>query len=161
MRLVGPRVAVEVPRGWDAEIYQPAVERPLPEPDGSPGEALDPGSAPIILHAANFPLPPVRSDFGHDLIGQMSLMQLFVALIEYGPDDAGKVLFAHEGVPDLDVDDLSPGAIMSTSSGQAAVQRFFHVGDRAFSLYVAVGSHRLRSRIVPAVKDFLETIELD
>jgi hypothetical protein len=49
---------------------------------------------------------------------------------------------------------------MGTASGQAGAQRFFHVGARAFSLYVVIGSHRLRSRTVPIVGELLRTLRV-
>ena len=156
MRVAGPRIAIELPVGWEAEIYQPLREHVAPGAGPVPDVVLQ--QAPIVLHAANFPLPQGRSDFGHDVIAMMGLMQVFVALVEYGPGDASKALFAAEGVPDLQPDDVSPGAIVGPMVSQAAVQRFFHVGDRAFSLYAVVGSERMRSRLVPAIKEVLRGI---
>lgn len=158
MRVAGPRIAIEVPQGWEAEIYQPLREHPTP--GGRPIPPADLERAPVIVHAANFPLPPGRSDFGHDVIERLGLMHVFVALVEYGPGDAAKALFASEGFPDLQPDDLDPGAVMGAFTGQGAVQRFFHIGDRAFSLYAAVGSHRMRGRLAPAIIEVLRGIEL-
>ena len=157
MKVTGPRIAIDLPPGWEAEIYQPLREHVAPGAGPIPDVVLQ--QAPIVLHAANFPLPQGRSDFGHDVIAPMGLMQVFVALVEYGPGEASKALFAADGVPDLQQDDVSPGAIVGPMVGQAAVQRFFHVGDRAFSLYAVVGSERMRGRLVPAVNDVLRRIE--
>lgn len=158
MRVTGPRIAIEVPPGWEAEIYQPAREHRLPGEGPLPDVVLE--QAPIVLHAANFPLPPGRGDFGHDVIEGLSMMQVFVALVEYGPGDASKALFAADGLPDLQPEDLTAAAIMGPVLGQAAVQRFFHVGDRAFSLYAAIGSDRMRGRLVPAIKEVLAGLEI-
>jgi hypothetical protein len=156
--MAGPGIAIEVPQGWEAEIYQPLREHPTP--GGTPVPPAELENAPAVLHAANFPLPPNRSDFGHDVIERLSLMHVFIALVEYGPADAAKALFAAEGFPEIHPDDLSPGAVMGAATGQAAVQRFFHVGDRAFSVYAAVGSHRMRARLAPAIAEVLRGIEL-
>lgn len=158
MKITGPGIAIEVPQGWEAEIYQPLREHRVPGGSAVPPAELE--KAPAVLHAANFPLPPGRSDFGHDVIERLSLMHVFIALVEYGPGDAAKALFAAEGFPDLHPDDLSPGAVMGAATGQAAVQRFFHIGDRAFSVYAAVGSHRMRARLAPAIAEVLRGIEL-
>lgn len=159
MRVTGPRIAVEIPAGWEAEIYQPAREHRLPGEGPVPDVVL--AQAPIVLHAANFPLPPGRGDFGHDVIETLGLMQVFVALVEYGPGDASRVLFAEEGLPDIQPEDLNAGAIMGPVVSQAAVQRFFHVGDRAFSLYAVIGSERMRGRLVPAIREVLAGVEID
>ena len=158
MKIAGPRIAIEVPQGWEAEIYQPLREHPTPGDRPIPPDELE--RSPAILHTANFPLPPDRSDFGHDVIESLSLMHVFIALVEYGPGDATKALFEADGFPAIQPDDLSPGAVMGAPTGQAAVQHFFHIGDRAFSLYAAVGSHRMRGRLVPAINEVLRTIEL-
>lgn len=49
---------------------------------------------------------------------------------------------------------------MGAVTGQAAVQPFCHVGDRAFSVYAAVGSHRMRARLAPAITEVLRGIAL-
>ena len=91
----------------------------------------------------------------------MGLGEVFVALVEYGYGEAGKVLFAHEGIPTIDHDRFSVDASMGVVNGQAAAQYFFHVGDRAFCLYVAVESFRLRARLAPLLEELLGTLELD
>jgi hypothetical protein len=159
MRVTGPRITIEVPSGWEAEIYQPVRQHRVPG-GGLVPDAVRPND-PIVLHAANFPLPPGRADFGHDVIPTLGVMQVFVALVEYGPGDASKPLFAAEGMPDIHPDDVSPDTVMGPLVGQAALQRFFHIGERAFCLYAAVGSERMRARLVPAIKEVLDRITIE
>lgn len=149
MRVESHGMTLEAPPGFDVEIYsRPDVEGRVRE------------DAPAILHAANFWLPRERSDFGHEVVETMRLVDIFLALVEYGPDAAGKQLFAGTGVPQVDADSLSHEVVMGTASGQAGAQRFFHVGARAFSLYVVIGSHRLRSRTMPIVGELLRTLRV-
>jgi len=149
MRVSSHGITMEAPAGFDIEIYsRPDIEgRILPD-------------NPAILHAANFWLPRERSDFGHEIVETMRLVDVFLALVEYGPRAAKKALFAPSGIPEIDPDSLSPDVIMGAPSGQAGVQRFFHVGARAFSLYAVVGSFRLRSRTMPLVGEMLRTLQV-
>lgn len=149
MRINNLGISIEAPAGFDVEIFS------RPDEDGRYR-----ANAPAIMHAANFWLPRERSDFGHEVVQNMRLMDVFLALIEYGPEAAGKRLFASSGVPDIDPDAMSPDALMGAGSGQTGVQQFFHIGGRAFSLYAVVGSHRLRSRSVPLLAALVESLEV-
>jgi hypothetical protein len=150
MRTDGRGITIETPAGFDVEIFT----RPDSEGRTSP-------DAPAIVHAANFTLPRDRSDFGHEIVAGMRLGDVFVALIEYGPQAASRALFAAGGVPEIDSESITPEVIMGAAAGQAGAQRFFHVGARAFSLYVIVGSYRLRHRTVPLVNEVLRTIRVE
>jgi hypothetical protein len=149
MKVSNLGIRVEAPLGFDVEIYTRADER---------GRYL--ADAPAILHAANFWLPRERSDFGHEVVQSMRLVDVFIALIEFGPGASEKALFAASGVPVIDSESLSTDVVMGAATGQAGVQRFFHVGPRAFSLYAVVGSLRLRSRTMPLVHQVLGSLEV-
>jgi hypothetical protein len=149
MRISNLGITIEAPVGFDVEIFS--------RPDDTGRYSAD---APAIVHAANFWLPRERSDFGHEVVQNMRLMDVFLAVIEYGPDAAGKRLFSASGVPKLDSESLSRDAVMGSASGQTGAQHFFHVGDRAFSLYAVVGAHRLRSRSVPLLAALLDSLEV-
>jgi hypothetical protein len=154
MRLSRGGVSAGVPVGWDVEI----IQRQRGEDEGRAESIGKPGL--VILHAANFPLPTTRSDFGHDVIETMGMGEVFVAIIEYDGSEASQPLFASEGMPKLDSESLAADYAMGAVQGQAAVQHFFHIGNRAFCLYAAVGSHRLRARTLPLINAFLETLDL-
>ena len=75
-----------VPRdGWDARIYR--------RPQTDHGEDNHP-----ILHAANFPLPAERGDYGSGAVDRMRGDDVLVVLIEFGTDSAGTALFS-QGSP--------------------------------------------------------------
>jgi hypothetical protein len=148
MKLTHRGLAVEVPRGWDARIYQRS------------DSAVDATDHPV-LHAANFALPEDRGDFGSNAVERMGPGHILVALLEFHPDSASTALFASRGLPRTLTPDLfSPSQLQRTLAGQAGTQVFFNDGGRAFCLYVVLGSHRGRAGLVPQVNAVLDAIEI-
>ena len=148
MRLEGEGIALGLPEGWDARISRTVrdIFRSVDHP---------------LVHAANFPLPPRRGDFGSGVVGEMEPLHTFVSLFEYGTESVGQSLFAAEGFPrQLDPDEFSPNALQRAIPGQAGVQRFFTEHGRAFSLYVVLGAFAARRRLTPEVNELLGTVEV-
>jgi hypothetical protein len=158
---------VEVPRGWDGSVYRRggdvgkqalAVSKLGAVADATAGRAL---YFPPILHLATFPLPAERGDFGGGALDAMRTRDLFICLLEFEPDAAASPLFAADGVPwPLRPDDFSPTAMRVPINNQSGCQRFFKVGERAFTLYVVIGSHSLRRVLVPRVNEALAGVRL-
>lgn len=147
-------VRIDLPPGWDGEIY------PRSAPPGTLGAATRQELA--TLHAATFPLPRGRGDFGSGAVELMGSGDLLVVLFEHEPASAGTPLFAHRGIPlPLDPDQFHPQALQRPLPGQAGLQHFFSIQDRAFCLYVAVGSFRLRSRLVGMANSTLAGLRID
>ena len=120
-------LAVTPPSGWEASIYRrPAVA----------GETTFP-----VVHAATIPLPSGRGDYGGGLVELLGPMDVFVSVLEFGPDAAGSALFGTlNAVPGLTPEAYRPRQLQRTIQGQAGVQRFFSVGGRSFCLYSVIGS---------------------
>jgi hypothetical protein len=57
-------------------------------------------------------------------------------------------------------DDFSPNAMQRPLKGQSGAQVFFHAEDRAFVLYVVLGSHASRASRVDAINDVLGGITI-
>jgi hypothetical protein len=113
--------------GWEATIYR----RPA-----GPGEQTYP-----IMHAATVPLPAGRGDYGGGLVETLGPDDLFVGVLEFGPEAAGSALFSTlSAVPGLTPDAYRSFQLQRVIRGQAGVQRFFTVGGRAFCLYSVIGS---------------------
>lgn len=146
-------IAVELPPGWEGEIYR----RPS-TPDGLRPQAAQ-EEAPVA-HAATFGLPPDRGDFGNGAVDLMAPDDVFLSLFEYDPPAASTALFAAEGLPRLDDDDFSTSTLQRGLPGHSGCQRFFHIGDRAFCLYVVLGSHRFRSPLVRRVNQVLDNLRI-
>ena len=141
MRLDRHGLGVELPQGWDGRIYRRAVR-------GARTHA--------IVHAANFPLPADRGDYGSGAVEEMGPRHVLVALIEHDRAAAGAGLFKRQGLPvPLAPTDFSRHMLQRTLPGQSGLQRFFTWEGRAFCLYVVLGSHAARARLVPVVNALL------
>jgi len=140
-------LAVDTPRGWDARIYR--------RPQSEAGELSHP-----IVHAANFALPSVRGDFGSGAVDRMRRDDVLVVLLEFDQPSSRTALFANRGVPRPRSDDFHPTQLQRVLPGQSGGQWFFNTGDRAFCLYVVLGSHHRRARLVPQVHLLLDRLTI-
>ncbi len=145
-RLAGLGLGVDLPDGWEGRIYQRANELV--------GERR-------ALHAANFALPQARGDYGSGVTETMERNGVFVTLVEFSPENANTGLFSRQGLPTVAADDFTPGAMPRSVAGQAGAQYFFTLGERAFCLFVVVGSYAGRAELVPQVEDVLKTLSID
>lgn len=152
MNLQSHGIELEVPGGWDGEIYRRTAE---PGAFSTQSEATRP-----ILHLANFSLPAERGDFGSGAVELMRSDDLLVVLLEYGAESAGTALFSARGVPRVSPDDFAPHTMQRPLAGQSGAQFFFSEGSRAFCLYVVLGAHARRHELVPEVNQVLASIRL-
>jgi hypothetical protein len=147
MKVAAHRLAVDTPSGWDARIYRREVsehgEDPYP-----------------VMHAANFSLPSLRGDYGSGAVDLMGHDDVLVVLLEFDAPSAHTALFATRGVPRPRPDDFHPTQLQRVLRGQSGAQWFFNTGDRAFCLYVVLGSHHRRVRLLPQVHDLLDRITI-
>ena len=142
-RLTSRGISIDLPQGWEGTIYQ--------RDEGQP-----------VLHAATFPLPQERGDFGNGAVDRMGWDDILLVLLEYDPSSAATALFATAGAPrQLGGTDFSPNMLQKMISGQAGVQRFFTENGRAFCLYAVIGSWSERQRLVPRVSDLLAGVTVD
>lgn len=156
MRISAHGLALDVPAGWEGRIRKHHV------PDGVETSVTPKFRSHAILHAADFPLPAERGDFGSGAVESMRSSQAFLALVEYHSSSVGNALFASgAGMPrELDTGDFSPRQLQRTLAGQAGAQRFFVDHGRAFCLYVVLGSMAGRARAVPRVNAALAAITI-
>ncbi|MBT8215732.1 MAG: hypothetical protein HKN74_10020 [Acidimicrobiia bacterium] len=151
-------VTVELPPGWDGAIRR----MPIPARDLSVGAEAETGESHVVVHAANFPLPPERGDFGSGAVEIMRSQHLLMVIFDYGPDAAGTALFRYEGIPvPLDPETFDPNMMQRPLPLQSGLQRFFTVNGRGYCLYVALGSHRNRHALVEQANEVLRTLDLD
>lgn len=147
MRLAHLRLAVELPSGWDGRIYRRLAT--------AAGSTTHP-----VLHAATFPLPEERGDYGSGAVERMRTGDLFVALLEFDPEAAATPLFAWERPPALLPEYFSPDALQRVIPGQGGAQFFFSEWGRAFCLYVVLGSYAARTRLVPRADALYRTLAI-
>jgi hypothetical protein len=120
-------LTVTPPAGWEASIYRR---------DALPGEQTYP-----VLHAATVALPPGRADYGGGLVETLGPDDVFVGVLEFGPEAAATPLFGQlRAVPVLTPDAYRPTQLQRIIVGQAGVQRFFTVAGRSFCLYSVIGA---------------------
>lgn len=163
MRFDSAGIAVDLPPGWEASVFRREEVGPRAaaladdvRARTAPGATTHP-----VLHAASFPMPAQRGDYGSGAVDVMGARDVFVTLLEFHPDAARTALFARPGVPPpLRPHDFSPNGLQRALPGQSGCQRFFSVAGRAFCLYVVLGSHARREMLAPVVNGFLATLSV-
>lgn len=152
-------IGVVLPVGWEGEIYR-RPDPPEAELTTRRSQAWSQigGEATrhTVVHLASFPLPPRRGDYGSGAVEIMRPTDVFIVLFEYHPDATRTVLFERSGLPlPLRAQDFDPAMMQRPIAGQAGLQRFFSAADRAFCLYVVLGSYRHRGTLTDTANGIL------
>jgi hypothetical protein len=152
MRLRGAGISVDPPAGWDVRIKS--------NPKGD-----DDRETTTVFHASTVALPEQRGDFGGGVVEALGPGDLFVTIFEYGRDSVGTALFTTSAMQDLPTA-LRPEWFDNTRlrrslPGQVGTQIFFTTAERAFCLYIVLGSMVNRKALVSAVNGLLATITID
>ena len=108
------------------------------------GEVMHP-----VLHASTVDLPADRGDFGSGVVDLLGSEDIFISLVEYGPEVADQGLFADQGIPRLAPSHFGANRLQRPLPGRSASQHFFSSGGRAFCLFTVIGSHSRRMATVP------------
>jgi hypothetical protein len=122
VRLAGHGLAIEVHHGWEARMWRPRTEPPA--------------TAGPVVRIANFALPSTRDTYAAEVAETLEPGHVVVSLVEFDRTSANAGLYAARGAPRIGVEDLDPKALQAPGPGRLGVQRFFSLGNRAFSLYV-------------------------
>lgn len=152
MDLSAHGITVDVPPGWDGEIYRRRAE--------TVGFAPQSEQSKPVVHLANFPLMAERGDFGSGAVEVMVADNILIVLFEYGSGSVGTTLFRSQGIPRVAPDDFAPHTMQRPLPGQSGAQYFFTEAGRAFCLYVVLGSHGRRRQLVPEINHILATLQL-
>jgi hypothetical protein len=141
-------ISVDIPSGWDAEMYQ----RPAEEGETTNG----------IVHVANFALPQGRGDYGGGATQLMGSGAILIVLFEFDPELATTHQFSNDGVPRaLRPDQFDPNTLQRPLPGQGGCQIFCHESGRAFCLYVVLGGYSRRSFLLQSVNAVLGTLRIE
>lgn len=132
MKLDAGGLTLVLPAGWEARLRR--------QPPSQPGRRGN-----VLLHAATVGLPEQRGDFGSGVVELLGVDDAFVALFEYDPRDADKVLFRARRLPVPRPSDFSPDVLQRPRPGNTGAQWFFSLAGRAFSLHAVLGSHSRRA----------------
>lgn len=146
MRLTAHGLRSDLPDGWEG-----VIARRHDRGDGNRGGDPDrvpqgrvPGRVLPTLHAGNFALPRSRGDYGSGVTHRMTSRDAFVALVEFGTDEADSPLFTGACPRRLALRDFHQRTLQRALPGQVGSQCFFNEGGRAFSLYVVLGGRPRR-----------------
>lgn len=165
--LSGYGVSVALPAEWEGRIFRrpeptavfsPQARRPAaahPGTDGWAGERTHP-----VVHLATFALPAQRGDYGSGAVEIMDAADVFLALLEFGPECLGSALFSAAGIPTLRAASFNPQALQRHLPGQAGCQVFFTAAARAWCLYVVIGDARRAAAASARVNALLTRIEV-
>ena len=146
-RLAANGIEVVVRDGWEVEFSELRANPGLPV-----------GS---LIHLANFALPTDRGDYGSGAVEAMDSGGILIVLMEFDAASARTAMFSGTTLPTaLGAGDFSPESLQRRLAGQSGAQRFFRSGDRAFGLYVVLGSHRQASLLVREVNLSLAGISI-
>lgn len=159
-RLQTAGIEVDLPLGWEGRIFTRSSE---PQPGTAPSIDSTSPADPYrpVLHVANFGLPAELGDFGGGAVELMRNGDVFLALVDFGTEAANTPLFASRDIPrPLASHQFDPAALQRTMVGQSGLQRFFTVAGRGFCLYVVLGAHVLRPRLVPLVNEVLRGLRI-
>jgi hypothetical protein len=160
LRLRGDGIQAELPGGWEGAIRRaPAA---LADGDGQARAQSAEPPAPPVVHLATFALPADRGDFGSGAVELMRDGDSFVALLEYGAEEAGTALFAAQGLPRrLDPRVFHPRSLQRQLPGQAGWQHFFTEAGRPFCLYVVLGDHTDAHRQLRRIEQVLAGVTIE
>ncbi|MFP5321841.1 MAG: hypothetical protein ACLGIC_08325 [Acidimicrobiia bacterium] len=150
MKLDAPGITLDLPPGWEAEVDGGSGQ---PDPDA-------PRPRTPRTHIANFPLRADRGDYGSFAVEEMPRGGALICLLEEAAPAAGSRLHGLDGVPRLSASDFSPDAMQRPQAGRSGAQAFFHVGDRAFVLYVVIAERLNRAAQVDEVNRVLAGVTI-
>jgi hypothetical protein len=136
---------VDLPAGWEGRGFSRRVE--------VTGERTY-----SVLHIANFALPAQVEDYGGGAVEQLRAGHAFLSVLEFGAESAGTNLFGDTTVPVLTNDSFDVNRLQRGIPGQSGAQEFFTRNGRPYSLYVVLGEHLNRFRLVPVLNDILRSI---
>jgi hypothetical protein len=154
-------LAADVPAGWHVAVTRRPGASPstLAERRVAADAALEDVTRPV-LHACTRPLPDARGDFGSGVVDLLGPDDVFVALVDYGPEAADVGLFANQGMPRLAPSQFGPNRLQRPLPGLSASQHFFSEGGRAFCLFTVLGSHARRMASVQRAAAMVRTVRI-
>jgi hypothetical protein len=139
------------------------ARRPGAEPPLTGDRTAAPVEADVtrpVLHACTRSLPADRGDFGTGVVDLLGPDDVFVALVDYGPDVADQGLFEKQGLPRLAPSQFAPNRLQRPLPGMSASQHFFSQGGRGFCLFTVLGSHARRMASVQRAAALVATLQI-
>lgn len=138
---------VDLPEQWEGRAFT------------RPAEVLGEQTH-TVLHLANFALPARVEDFGGGAVERMRSSDVFISVLEFGRESLGTDLFAAGGMPTVTRESFDRNLLQRGIAGQSGAQMFFTTGGRPYCLYVVLGAHAMRLRLVPEINRVLQRVTL-
>jgi hypothetical protein len=160
VKLAAHGLAAALPAGWEGTIT--AEHRAMVQARALATAASAAPTTWPVAQFATFPLPAIRDDFGGEAVEAMGPDDVFISLLEYGPEEVSSALFSDVGLPRrLDPRAFGPRMLQRRIAGHAGLQVFFNDNGRAFCLYVVLGNAEDAHRLVRRAEQVLATIEIE
>ena len=142
-------LSVTVPPAWEARISRSTTD-------------AESGLTWPVAHISTIPLPSQRGDYGSNVVERLGPDDIFVSLVEFGPEAVDTALFPRVDVMPNTIgpDEFQPRQLQRVLPGQAGKQVFFTYQDRAFCLYVVFGSFARRSGLSQRLSDLLKQMTI-
>lgn len=148
-RLSRHGLSATVPGGWECRI-------------GKTYESGEGEQTFTVLHASTVPLTGPRADYGGGVVERLGRNDVFVALLEFGPGEAGSALFQEvDEMPVLEQSMFRRNQLQRRIRGQAGVQHFFTLNGRPFCLYVVLGSIVNSAMLVDKANELVRGLGVD
>lgn len=149
---------VDLPDRWEGAVRTSEVAVGVRERAARRGLAVQ---TPPVLHLTTASLPAVRGDFGSGAVDLLGADDVFVSVVEYGPESVGTALFDTGPLPRrLRAKDFRPDGLQRAIPGQSGLQVFCTEAGRALCLYVVLGAHTNARRLSGVASDALGRVEV-
>lgn len=161
--LRGHGISVLLPSGWEGHLGRraEAVAAAVTAGTAAAASAVTEVVLPVA-HLASVALPADRGDFGSGAVDGLGPDDVFVALIEYGPECVGTATFPATGLPRrAGAANFNRRSLQRTIDGQSGWQHFFSEGDRAFCLYVVLGRDHDVTPLLRTVDEVLAAVTIE
>ena len=171
MELHAEGMRMRLPRSWEGRIRRnPSRTRSAAAASGPRGDVrargttvqAEPGEDQRpVAQVANFVLPAALDDFGAQAVELMETGHCFMALLEYGEQEAGSALFSGSVPRRLTPGDFSSRQLQRQLPDQVGAQFFGTEGGRAFCLYVVVAGRARLATTLEGINQVLSTLQLE
>lgn len=113
-----------------------------------------------VVHLSTIAIPYDVADSGNGGVQLLRSRDVYVVLLEYGPESAAREMFRHPKPDALASDDFKSYRARSGTPNQAGAQRFFVESGRPFTLHAVLGSDVGRRSLIPLVNRILGGITI-
>ncbi len=124
-------------------------------------QAMDGETTHPVVQISTTSMPDSTGDYGSGAVDVLGPNDVFLTLVEFGAAEVASPLFATKGLPKtLNPNDFSRDALQRVQKGQSGMQFWFSEAGRAFCLYIVLGSHANRRRLMPKATAMVQSLQI-